>query len=193
MWALALLRATSLIKTLSLWLYQFLYQEQLPAFPIQNLKQTQSHYYKKLEDICHQTRENSKKEQLLEEKKSCHMLSLVKLCNFTTCILISLPFRCNWISVMRSYLAWPNKAFYLENGTLGAASISPFHLKKKGSNGLVTSRLFRAVGLPVLWSTIDVSFGNLDVKGEHTWIWKSGRICAFITCYFLRTPIICWP
>ena len=32
---------------------------------------------------------------------------------------------------MRSSLAWPDRTFYLENGTLGAASIAPSHLKKK--------------------------------------------------------------
>lgn len=63
--------------------------------------------------ICCQPRENSKSEQLLEGKKK--ILSLVqfsKICNFTTYMLIYVPFRCNRISVIRSYLAWPNKAFY---------------------------------------------------------------------------------
>lgn len=90
------------------------------------------------------------------------MFSFIRICNFTTYVLIYLPLKCNWISIIRSYLAWPNKAFYWENGTLGAASISPFHLQKNRSNGLVTFRFFHTVGLPVFLMHNDVSFGGLE-------------------------------
>lgn len=104
------------------------------------------------------------------------MFSFVRICNFTTYVLIYLPLKCNWISIIRSYLAWPNKAFYWENGTLGAASISPFHLQKIISNGLVTFRFFHVVGLPVFLVHSDVSFGRLQAmestqrssKGEES-------------------------
>lgn len=89
------------------------------------------------------------------------MFSFIRICSFTTYVLIYLPLKCNCISLIRSYLAWPNKAFYWENGTLGAASLSPFHLQKNRSNGLVTFRFFHTVGLPVFLTHNDVSFGSL--------------------------------
>lgn len=94
------------------------------------------------------------------------MFSLASICSFTTYSLIYLPLRCNGISIMSSYMAWPNKAFYLENGVLGTASLSPCHLPKTRSNGLVTSDYF----LQLVCLYIDVSFGNLNGKEGYTWI-----------------------